>query len=101
MGRVPLNERIIKIQERLALRLHGQLSISKLFWLLDTRGLIGETADKKTWAQIRGKSRKGFRIWYVAIFIIHEEKKNKMLLESLNTEVFNFEHMPYSIYWCD
>lgn len=46
-GRVPLNERIIKIQERLALRLHGQLSISKFFWLLNTRGLIEETEDKK------------------------------------------------------
>lgn len=30
----------------------------------------------------------------VLLYSLSMKKKNKMLLESLNTEVFNFEHMP-------
>lgn len=53
-------------KDLLAFRLNGQLSLSKLSWLLNTRGSIRKTKDKKTphksWQHKLGekKIKKGF-----------------------------------------
>lgn len=84
----------------MALGLHGQLSLSKFSWLLNTRALIGKTKDKTTtikkqpqppnhdstnWEE---KNQNRFWIWCIVRFIIHEWGINEISLGSLNKKVF-------------
>lgn len=80
-------------KDLLAFRLNGQLSLSKLSWLLNTRALIRKTKDKKnphkSWQHKLGeKNQKGFLIWCIVRFIIHDWRINKISLDSLNKKVF-------------
>lgn len=84
-------------KDLLALRLHGQLSLSKLSWLLNTRALIRKNKDKtnrktntKSWQHKLGEkiNKKQFWIWCIVRFIIREWGINKISLSFLNKKVF-------------